>query len=204
MSDRKQFRPAYGKLDILTSIFPDIPHIALTATATKETREEILQYLKFEDTVVIEANPDRSNIYYECKVRPSSGEDKLNEVLLPYGEELKEKKIEMPVTIVYGTLATFADAFLFFSQYLGIEQYFAVGSDPLSKNRLFAQFHAEYPEHEKERILREIVQGVCKAKILFVTVAFSIGVDIPNIRRVIHIGVPSCIRNTPSWSVCNP
>ena len=30
LSDRKQFRPAYGKLDILTSIFPDIPHIALT------------------------------------------------------------------------------------------------------------------------------------------------------------------------------
>ena len=62
--------------------------------------------MKFEDTVVIEANPDRKNIYYKCKVRPSSGEDKSNEVLLLYAEELKEKKIEMPLAIVYGTLAT--------------------------------------------------------------------------------------------------
>ena len=74
--------------------------------------------MKFEDTVVIEANPDRKNIYYKCKVRPSSGEDKLNEVLLLYAEKLKEKKIEMPLAIVYGTLATCADAFLFFSQVL--------------------------------------------------------------------------------------
>ena len=31
---------------------------------------------------------------------------------------------------------------------------------------------------------------MCKARVLFVTVAFGIGVDVPNIRRVIHIGVP--------------
>ena len=34
------------------------------------------------------------------------------------------------------------------------------------------------------------MQGVCKTKIVFVTVAFGIGVDIPNIRRVFHSGVP--------------
>ena len=73
--------------------------------------------MKFEDTVVIEANPDRRNIYYKCKVRLSSGEDKLNEVLLLYAEELKEKKIEMPLAIVYGTLATCADAFLFLARF---------------------------------------------------------------------------------------
>ena len=56
----------------------------------------------------------------------------------------------MPLTIVYGTLATCADAFLFFSQHLGKEQYFPTGADHISKNRLFAQFHAEYPQHEKD------------------------------------------------------
>ena len=64
--------------------------------------------------------------------------------------------MEMPLTIVYGTLATCADAFLFFSQHLGKEQYFPTGADHISKNRLFAQFHAEYPQHEKDRILDEI------------------------------------------------
>lgn len=96
----------------------------------------------------------------------------------------------MPLTLVYGSLATCSDAFLFFSQSLGKDQYYPSDAERKSKNRLFAQFHAEYPQHEKDRILDEMVQGVCKAKVLFVTVAFGIGVDVPNIRRVIHIGVP--------------
>ena len=96
----------------------------------------------------------------------------------------------MPLTIVYGTLTTCADSFIFLSKYLGKEQYFPIGADLISKNRLFSQFHAEYPQHEKDRILDDILQGVCTAKVLFVTVAFGIGVDVPNIRRVIHIGVP--------------
>lgn len=60
----------------------------------------------------------------------------------------------MPLTIiiVYGPLATCADAFLFFSQHLGKEQYFPIGADHISKNRVFAQFHAEYPQHEKDRM----------------------------------------------------
>lgn len=79
----------------------------------------------------------------------------------------------MPLTIVYGTLATCADALLFFSQHLDKEQYFPTGADHISKNRLFAQFHAEYPQHEKDRILDETVQGMCKARVLFLTLAFA-------------------------------
>ena len=63
-----------------------------------------------------------------------------------------EKTIEMPLAIVYGTLATCADAFLRFSQHLGKEQYFPTGADHISKNRLFAQFHAEHPQHENDRM----------------------------------------------------
>ena len=177
-------------MDVLSSIFSGIPHLALTATATKSTKEAILDALKLDNAVVVEANPDRRNIFYESRQRPSSGEDKLDVVLAPLATELREKKVEMPLTIVYGTLSTCADAFLFFNHFLGKEQYFPEGTEHSSKNRLFAQFHAEYPQHEKDRILDEIVQGVCKARVLFVTVAFGIGVDVPNIRRVIHIGVP--------------
>lgn len=187
---RDHFRPAYGKLDILSSFFSNTPHIALTATATKATQSLIIDSLRLNDPIIIMANPDRKNIFYECKVRPSSGEDKLNTVLAPLANELREKKINMPLTIVYGTLATCSDAFLFFCQSLGKDQYYPAGADHISKNRLFAQFHAEYPQHEKDRILDEIVRGECKAKVLFVTVAFGIGVDVHNIRRVIHIGVP--------------
>ena len=187
---RKSFRPAYGKLDVLSSLFPSVPHVALTATATRATQAFITDSLKLDEAVVIEVNPDRKNIFYECKVRPSSGEEKVTAVLEPLAKELLEKKISMPLTIVYGSLATCSDAFMYFSQFLAKSQYYPAGAEHVSKNRLFAQFHAEYPQHEKDRILDEVVQGVCKTRVLFVTVAFGIGVDVPDIRRVIHIGVP--------------
>ena len=143
-------------MDILSSIFPSIPHVALTATATTSTKELIIDSLRLDNAFLVEANPDRSNIFYESKLRPSSGDNKLDAVLAPLADELMGKKMEMPLTIVYDTLATCADAFLFFSQHLGKEQYFPTGADHISKNRLFAQFHAEYPQHEKDRILDEI------------------------------------------------
>ena len=51
----------------------------------------------------------------------------------------------------------------------------------------------EYPEHGRERIIQNLVSGQSKLRLLFVTVAFGIGVDIHDIRRIIHIGVPRTI-----------
>ena len=71
-------------------------------------------------------------------------------------------------------------------------QYKPVGTSHVI-NRLFSQFHANYPEHERERIVHDLVSGKSKLRLLFVTVAFGIGVDVNNILRVIHIGVPHTI-----------
>ena len=75
---------------------------------------------------------------------------------------------------------------------MGKEQYFFPASaEPLAKNRLFSQYHAQYPEHERKRIVDELVNGTSSHRVLFVTVAFGIGIDYNNIRRIIiHIGVP--------------
>ena len=80
---RKHFRPACGKLDVLSSLFPSVPHVALTATATKATQAYISDYLKLDEAVVIEVNPDRENSFNEIKMRPSSGEEKVTAVLEP-------------------------------------------------------------------------------------------------------------------------
>lgn len=76
---------------------------------------------------------------------------------------------------------------------MGSLQYEPVGSNKDASNRLFTQYHAQYPEHERERIVQELVSGTSKLWLLFVTVAFGIGVDIHAIRRIIHIGVPHTI-----------
>ena len=68
-----------------------------------------------------------------------------------------------------------------------------VQSGKHSVNRLFTHFHAQYPEHEQERIMQDLVSGQSKLRLLFVTVAFGIGVDVHDIHRIIHIGVPRTI-----------
>ena len=103
---------------------------------------------------------------------------------------LKDLKLGMELTVIYGTLQTCADCFLYFSQTLKTHQYFPAGSEPISKNHLFAQFHAECPDHEKDRLIEELTKGVCTARVLFVTVAFGMGIDIPAFCHIIHIGVP--------------
>ena len=95
------FRPSYGKLDILANLFPDVPQLALTATATKKTQKNIEDVLLLRDPVIIESSSDRRNIYFEVKERPAKGESKLFSILDPVITELKTKKIDMELTLIY-------------------------------------------------------------------------------------------------------
>ena len=54
----------YGKLGTLGSIFPRVPWLRLTATATEKVRTEIIDSLGMFNPVLIVANPDRPNIYF--------------------------------------------------------------------------------------------------------------------------------------------
>ena len=185
----KDFRPAYSKLDVLCSIFPHVPVVALTATATPTIKSKIIQSVGMNEPKLIEITPDRPNIFFESRRRPNRREER-NNVLTPFVEELKEKRSEMPLTIFYGDLECCADCFLFFSAEMGEKQYEPINSERSSKNRLFTQYHAQYPKSELERIMEDLVTGKCKHRVFFVTVAFGIGIDCREVRRVIHLGVP--------------
>ena len=94
-----------------------------------------------------------------------------------------------PLTLVYGTLEVVSESFHYLSIKLGYNQYHPLGSEHIAANRLFKQYHAQYPEHERNRIVDGLLSGNSALRILFVTVAFGIGIDLKNI-RIIHIGVP--------------
>lgn len=174
----------------MTSVFHNIPSLALTATATQQTKKEIVKSLGLLDPLPIEINPDRPNIFLASYPRPNQGDTKLENILRPLADELIDMRQDFPLTLIYGNLATIAECFLYFSNRMGHLQYEPLGAAPLSKNRMFSQFHAQYPDHERERMVLELVEGKSKLRILFVTVAFGLGVDVKNIRRIIHIGVP--------------
>ena len=181
---RKEFRPAFGKLDTICSIFPDVPIVALTATATKSKKEKIVSAIGIQLPFVVDVNPNRENIFFESKPRPAAKEEKK-------AQESKAKRSAMPLTFFfYGDLEGCAESILYFSSELGDNQYEPLNADKVAKNRLFTQYHAQYPKHEQERIMEELTNKKCKHRVFFVTIAFGIGIDCPNIRRVIHLGVP--------------
>ena len=140
--------------------------------------------------VEILGNPDRPNIYFSSSSRPDRGEDKLNEILVPLVESLKKERTKFPFTVVFGTLETISSCYAFFSRAMGKEQYEPIDALPKAENRLFTQFHAQYPLQEKERIIDGLTLGKSKLRIVFATVAFGVGLDLKDIRQIIHIGLP--------------
>lgn len=140
------------------------------------------------DPTFIDRNPDRANIYFSVKQRPSTGEERIIEPIKELATELKAKK--MP-TIVYGSLAACGECFSFFQSFLGEEQYFPLGIALIIDNRLFAQYHAQYVTKYKDALVNSLVTGTSKARVIFVTVAFGVGIDCRDVQRVIHISVPT-------------
>ena len=163
----------------------------MIATATLATQKDICWTLGLIDPVIISVNPDRPNIYFKSHRIKESGDARRKLILSPLVSQLKMERLDFPLTLIYGNLQIISDCYEYFSNNLEDEQYYPVGASPAAKNRLFSQFHAQYPNHEQEQIVKNLVDGTSKLRVLFVTVAFGIGIDLKNIRQVIHIGVPN-------------
>ena len=58
------FRPDYGKLGTLSSVFPPAKIVAMTATATREYQKAITESLNMKNPSLAVANPDRANIFF--------------------------------------------------------------------------------------------------------------------------------------------
>ena len=179
---RCSFRPAYGKIGVLSNLIPAVPVLVLTGTATRATKSGIIDSLGISDPGIVESNPNRANLYYTYHVHPNKGDGKLESILQPIVVELKAKNNQIPLTLIYGNLVTGAKCFLYFSNRMGKDQYYPSTALPLAKNRLFSQYHAQYPERERNLIVEESVKGTCIHRILFVTIAFGLGIDCNNIR----------------------
>lgn len=170
-------------------MFPKTPLLGLTATATKAMQKKIEESLGMIDATEILINPNRSNIYLSSS-RRGNRTDELGNILDPIIKDLQAQRLGFPLTVIYGSLETISSCYSYFSEQLGIEQYEPLGAKKVARNRLFTQFHAQYPEHERVRIVDGLVKGDSKIRVIFATVAFGIGLDVPNIRRIIHISVP--------------
>ncbi|GGC82923.1 DNA helicase RecQ [Undibacterium terreum] len=161
------FRPEYIKLSILHERFPQVPRIALTATADQQTREEIIHRLQLEEALQFVSSFDRPNIRYQIVEKANGRKQVLDFIEAQHKNDagivycLSRKKVEETAEF-------------------------------LNENGLTAlPYHAgmDFATRSKNqaRFLRE--EGI----VMVATIAFGMGIDKPDVRFVAHLDLPKSI-----------
>lgn len=157
------FRPEYRQLSTLRTQFPDVPVMALTATATERVRGDILKQLHLREPSCYVASFNRPNLTYRVAAKAGAYPQ-----LLAF---IREKRSESG--IVYCQARKTAEAL---SERLS--------TDGISAAPYHAGLSPNDRSHNQERFLRDEFRVVCA------TIAFGMGINKPNVRFVVHYDLP--------------
>jgi superfamily II DNA helicase RecQ len=140
------FRPKYREIYQLRAIFTEAFFTAVTATATMSTRKDICRTLGMKNVSVVTLSSDRENIKYICNRRSShcggdnTAESSYASVFIVFLNELKEKKMSFPKTIIYTGLKWCGFGHQMACQLL------TSASQQFLKMDLVTQYHAHLPD----------------------------------------------------------
>jgi ATP-dependent DNA helicase RecQ len=161
------FRPEYLQLSALPERFPQIPRIALTATADEQTRSEIVANLHLDDARIFVASFDRPNIRYQIVEKTNARAQLLAFLRAEHAGEagivycLSRRKVEE-------TAAQLVE-------------------DGIRALPYHAGMEATERSRNQESFLRD--DGV----VMVATIAFGMGIDKPDVRFVAHLDLPKSI-----------
>ena len=161
------FRPEYIQLSKLAELFPDVPRIALTATADDMTRREMIEKLSLERAQQFVASFDRPNIRYTVVDKQNAKQQFLSFYRAEHSGE---------AGIIYCLSRKSVDATASWLQKRGV-------------NALpyHAGLGAAMRQDHQERFLRE--EGLA----MVATIAFGMGIDKPDVRFVAHLDLPKSL-----------
>lgn len=168
------------------SLIPGCPFIALTATATSDTRAVIFDSLLFENPRTILESPNKENISYVVDYMKKNAN--LSDYFFWLANELSENGTEATRTIIYcQTIKQCALVYTTIKILLGEKIY----EDPMQKDAkrvLLEMLHSCTPTSNKEHILESFQSDRGCVRILVATIAFGMGVDCKQVHRTIHFG----------------
>jgi len=157
------FRPEYRQIAQLRALFPNVPFMALTATATERVRADIIKHLKLHDAGCYVASFNRPNLSY--RVIPKAG---------PYEQTLEFIRARPRESgIVYCQSRKSAESVAA-----------RLSADGITARPYHAGMAADERSTSQERFLRDEVRVVCA------TIAFGMGINKPNVRFVVHYDLP--------------
>lgn len=160
------FRPSYQQLGFLKRSLPQTPIIALTATADKATRQDILEQLNIPNAQQFLSSFDRKNIKLE--VRPA--ENRVKQIL-----DFVEKRRE-------------ESGIIYCLSRKGTEK---LAEKLQDKGIKATAYHAGLSFEDRSKVQEDFIFD--KTKVVCATVAFGMGIDKSNVRFVIHYNMPKNI-----------
>ncbi len=159
------FRPSYLYISEIRKLLPQVPILALTATATTQVVKDIQAKLGFEQENVFRMSFERKNLAYVVR----KAEDKLKHLL-------------HILSRVEGSAIVYARTRKHVKEY----------TDYLNENDCEATYyHAGLSAEQKDR--HQNLWDTGKARVMVATNAFGMGIDKPDVRVVIHMDMPDCV-----------
>jgi ATP-dependent DNA helicase RecQ len=161
------FRPAYLNISILRELKPEVPFMALTASATLEVVKDIKKQLDLKDPLVYKSSLERTNIAYKV----IEAEDKIYRL-----QQVLKSREETAIVYVRTRNATID-----------------VARELLQYGYTAAAFHGGLSAKEKSKRLDSWIRE--EVRVMVATNAFGMGIDKPNVRHVIHLNLPESIES---------
>jgi ATP-dependent DNA helicase RecQ len=161
------FRPEYLQLAALRNRYPDVPHLALTATADVRTRGEIVEQLQLRDARSFVGDFDRPNIRYTVVAKNGPRRQLL---------DFLQEKHPNDSGIVYCLSRRSTEETAGFLRNEGFDA---------------AAYHAGMKADDRRQTQDRFLND--EAMIVVATIAFGMGIDKPDVRFVVHLDVPKSI-----------
>ncbi|XP_054266583.1 bifunctional 3'-5' exonuclease/ATP-dependent helicase WRN-like isoform X2 [Macrosteles quadrilineatus] len=165
------FRPKYRNLGKLKEILPDIPFLAVTATATPQVRMDIVSSLRLRNHRMVVTSFDRPNLYFSVKLK-ANDKDIVSDLERLMVRDGLIKKFPGPTIIYCPTKKTTEKV-----------------AEALSNAGIkCAVYHADLGQKLRREVHQQFVKDI--VPVIVATVAFGMGIDKPDVRTIIHYGAP--------------